>query len=959
MTLVSGSKLGPYEILDPLGAGGMGTVYRAHDPRLRRDVAIKVLAPGLLGDDEARRRFRREALALAKLSHPNIATVYDVGEQDGTDYLVMELVPGESLASKLSSGPISVRDALRVASQIAAALEEAHERGVVHRDLKPANVIVTPKGHVKVLDFGIAKLVEPSASTLGLTETRGAIGTPRYMSPEQIAGERVDARTDLWSLGVVLYESLAGAAPFSAPNAMALFSAIATKELEPLRETRPEVPAQVETLVSRALEKNPSSRYQTAAEMARDLSEVLARFDGEPRSARLSATQLSGVAALLVVALGAGYWFYHRVERRTWARTEAIAEIARLDDAGKHIEGFRVLQQAAQYQPADTAIKRLLAEHTDTIAVSSTPLGATVEIQDYATPNGAWYPVGVTPIAHAIVPHGYYRWRVTKTGLGDLVTAPTSRANMRFVLDSALAAPKGMVRVPGGDWGDMIDFVGWVGPYSLPTYYVDRLEVTNRQYQEFVDRGGYSSKQFWKERFVKDGRELSWDDAMRLLRDRTGRPGPSTWQGGRYPDGQADYPVSGVSFYEASAYAAFAGKSLPTFPQWYRAAPPTLAAPVVRQSNIVHAAVAPVGSFNGMGPFGTLDMAGNVREWTQSVVAPESRLILGGAWDSQAYLYEEPLSLLPFDRSPENGIRCVKNVSPLPAAVTTPIKRLDRDFIHFHPASDDVFNAYRVMYEYPKSLPLHTKVDSVPGMDTPDWRVERATVDAAYGGERMALYLFIPKNVKPPFQTVVFFPSASILPISSSEHLGDLQFFDYVVQSGRAVLYPVYQDTYERHMRFELPGTARDLVVGTNRAKDLGRALDYLATRSDIDTSRVGYLGVSMGAAEGVIYATLQQQRLKAALFFDGGYFLFAPPKGGDQADFAPRLELPVLMLNGRYDFTFSLERAQTPLFRMLGTPDADKKHVLLESPHGVNAQRPEMIKAALDWLDKYLGPIR
>jgi dienelactone hydrolase len=503
----------------------------------------------------------------------------------------------------------------------------------------------------------------------------------------------------------------------------------------------------------------------------------------------------------------------------------------------------------------------------------------------------------------------------------------------------------------------MLDFVGWVGPYDLPTYYIDRLEVTNKEYQEFVDQGGYSKREFWKEKFVKNGHELSWDEAMQQLRDRTGRPGPATWQGGRYPDGQGDYPVSGVSWYEASAYAAFVGKSLPTFPQWYRAAPPERTMAIVRQSNIVHSRVAPVGSFYGLGPFGTLDMAGNVREWTQNLVEPEARLILGGAWNSQPYLYAEPLSLLPFDRSPENGIRCVRNVSPLPIAVMAPIKRLDRDFATFRPASDEVFAAYKVMYEYPK-IPLHTKLDSATQQGSPDWRVERARFDAAYDNERMAAYLFIPKKVRPPYQTVIFLPSASILALRSSDQLGDTQFFDYIVQSGRAVLYPVFHDTYERRVRSQLPGTARDLVILTRRAKDLGRSLDYLATRADIDTNRIAYLGVSMGAAEGVIYTTLEQQRLKTALFFDGGYFLSPPPKGGDQADFAPRLKLPVLMVNGRYDFTFSLERAQLPFFRMLGTPSADKKHVVLDSPHGVNSQRPGMIKATLDWLDKYLGRV-
>src|ERR1700761_373195 len=209
-----GASLGRYTIIEPLGFGGMGTVYRARDEKLEREVAIKIVSPGVLSDDEVRRRFRREALALAKLTHSHIAAIYDVSEENGIDFIVMECVPGQTLAAMIRSGPLSVKEATSIALQTAQAIEEAHERGVIHRDLKPANVIVTPRRQVKVLDFGIAKLFAPrSDDATASIETGLLAGTPLYMSPEQAEGRPVDGRTDLWSLGVLYYEALTGLNP--------------------------------------------------------------------------------------------------------------------------------------------------------------------------------------------------------------------------------------------------------------------------------------------------------------------------------------------------------------------------------------------------------------------------------------------------------------------------------------------------------------------------------------------------------------------------------------------------------------------------------------------------------------------------------------------------------------------------------------------------------------------------
>ncbi len=957
MPLSAGTTFGPYQISDQLGAGGMGVVYRAHDSRLQRDVAIKVLPADTLGDESTRARFRREALALAKLSHPNIATLFDVGEQDDVSYLVMECVAGESLASLLERGPLPIRDVLALGIEIAGALDEAHGQGIVHRDLKPANVMVTPKGHAKVLDFGLAKLIAPSVTGGGLshTDTIGVVGTLFYMSPEQANGESIDGRTDVWSLGVLLYEALTGSPPFRAHSALAILHAISEGAPAPITDQRPEVPSGLASIVMRALAKQPDDRYQSAAAMQRELSSVLAGLDAPavaPRAA-LRTWLVAGVV-VLIATLVIGGFLVQRSERRHWAREQAIPEAARtaLD---RPLAAFLLLQRAQKYLPADSQVTDLLRASTTRVSVLSSPSGASIEVQDYAG-DSTWYRLGVTPLA-AVIPRGYLRWRVILPGRKPVIAAPLTSNTMHFALDSMRGAPPGMVYVPGHGWADFIAFVGWVGPFTLPSFYLDRFEVTNRAYQQFVDAGGYEKPVYWTEKFAREGREIPWTDAMRLLRDSTSRPGPSTWKAGHYPEGRADYPVSGVSWYEAAAYARWAGKSLPAMAQWYYAAPPDVAGSTVRESNITRQGLAPVGAFRGVGPFGTHDMAGNVREWVATPLDADRRLILGASWASPSYLYSEPEALSAFDRSTVNGFRCVRNIQAVPAAALAPITPFERDFTKTTPATDAVFNAYRLLYAYDRTA-LDARVDRVVH-EGADWREERVSFAAAYGGERVIAYLFVPKHVKAPYQAVVFFPSARVLDLSSSAALGDTAFFDYVVQSGRAVLYPVYQDTYERRVRFTLPGASQEMKLTVERYKDLARSLDYLATRADIDTSKLAYLGVSMGAAEGVIYTTLLQDRLKTDIFLDGGFFLDPPAAGRDQADFAPRLKLPVLMVNGRYDFSFSLDRAQRPLFRMLGTPDADKRHVLLETPHDVSARRPELTKEVLAWLDHYLGPVR
>jgi dienelactone hydrolase len=500
----------------------------------------------------------------------------------------------------------------------------------------------------------------------------------------------------------------------------------------------------------------------------------------------------------------------------------------------------------------------------------------------------------------------------------------------------------------------LIGFVGWLR-YQLPPFDVDQFEVTNRQYQEFVDQGGYTKREYWKEPFIKDGKELTWEQAMDLFRDPTGRPGPSTWEGGHFPPGQDDYPVSGVSWYEAAAYAAFAGKSLPAIGQWYKTAPVASAEFSIGQSNFGGRGPMKVGASGAVGPYGTYDMTGNVREWSLTAVDAD-RFILGGAWRTQIYQAYEPEALPPFDRSAMNGFRCVLNKEPLSAEAAAPVVRQARDFSKVKPVSDEVFQAYQNQYAYDRR-PLNPQSEGAVD-ETADWTQQRITIDAGYENERLPAYLFLPKNVHPPFQAVVFFPSARVNSLPDSHNLGDMPFIDYVIQSGRALVYPIYKGTYERRVSNQAPAGSVELVqVVIEESKEVRRAVDYLETRSDIDKSKLAYLGVSQGSADGVIFTALED-RFKAVIFLDGGFFQGNPLPGQDQVNFAPRVKKPLLMVNGQYDFSFPPDLAQLPLLQMIGTPEADKRRVVSPTAHDVSQDGALLSREVLGWLDKYLGRV-
>jgi formylglycine-generating enzyme required for sulfatase activity/tRNA A-37 threonylcarbamoyl transferase component Bud32/dienelactone hydrolase len=958
-----GETLSHYRVLEKLGEGGMGVVYRALDERLDRKVALKLLRPEALYSPDRRQRFVREARAASALNHPHIVTIYEVGQDSRggveRDFIAMEHVEGESLYTLLQAKRLTVEEALDIAIQIADALAAAHEAGIVHRDIKPANIMLTRKGEVKLADFGLAKLTEPreldeDAPTRSVevrTEEGAVLGTASYMSPEQAEGKPVDCRSDIFSFGSVLYEMLTGRRAFAGDSNVSTRSAILGRNPAPPRSLRPDLPAEVQRVVLRCLEKQREARYASGSELLQDLRRVRARVEQERvrRGALWRRPAVAIPAALLLAAaVAAGTWQWRRAARIRWARTVAIPEITRLNQDGGNIAAFRLARRAAEVLPGDPELERLVnLVSSPPRSLQTDPPGAEVAWKDYAKPESDWERVGVTPLENVRFPAAYLRWRIEKTGFETVEGAGHffgvgSPPRLHAEGDT----PPGMVWVPGGRR------TAAGKPVDLDGFWLDKFEVTNREFKKFVDAGAYRRREYWKEPFVKDGREVSWEEGMRDLLDKAGRPGPSTWELGTYPEGEDEHPVRGVSWYEAAAYAEFAGKSLPTIHHWLQATDQFSAPIVLELSNFDGQGPARVGTHQGLGPFGTYDMAGNVKEWCLNR-SGEKRYTMGGAWNEVVYMYRQQHAQSPFDRADIYGFRCARYPAPLAAELTAPIERLWRDYSKEKPLDDAGFRLIEGMYAYDRGE-LNAATEPLES-GSPHWRKEKISFNAAYGGERVIAYLFLPVNASPPYQTVVYFPGSGGEMMPSHEN-PQAQYLDFVIRSGRAVLVPVYKGMYER--RLPTPPTRgsrarRDQVI--QWYQDLGRSLDYLETRQDVDSERVAYYGFSLGASYGAIFTALEK-RFKTSILLAGGYWETHPRPEVDQLNFVSRVRVPTLMLNGREDFRFPLDVSQKPMFAALGTPERDKSHVLVRGGH-VPA-RSEVVKDVLGWLDRYLGPV-
>ena len=656
--------------------------------------------------------------------------------------------------------------------------------------------------------------------------------------------------------------------------------------------------------------------------------------------------------------------FYYSQKKRNYARYELLPQIQKMTEENftAPLRAFELATEAEKYISGDSVLIKLWPKISGISSLQTQPEGAGVFWKDYNKPRDPWKSLGITPLKNFRIPLGYKRIKIERDGfntiflttLGLLGESPGRSVK----LDSAGVLPENMVRIPSRIAPMNIVGLETYGGKSVYEFLIDRFEVTNKEYKQFVDAGGYNNKTWWTYTVYLEGKEISWESAMKRFVDKTGKQGPAIWEVGTFPEGQEDYPVSGISWYEASAYAVFKGKRLPSVYQWSVVADTYWSMNIVPLSNFNGKSTVPVGTMEGMSSYGIYDLAGNVREWCYNGDGKNGEsYILGGGWNDPTYSFNDSYTQPSIDRSLSNGFRCIKEMPGDTTIVSLSgnIKREFRDYIKEKPVDDKTFNLFLRQYAYDKSsfnAQIFTKED------LPNWRVEKVTIDAGYNRERLDIYLFFPKDAQPLYQPIIFFGGSEeiFMDAFKTQNVKDVEF---IVKSGRVLIFPVLKGTYERRDELNSDYQAetvfyRDHLVMWRR--DIGRTIDYLETRSDILSDKVGYLGWSWGGFLGGIIPAVET-RIKAVVLNVGGMEMTKALPEADQINFLPRVYQPVLMLNGKYDMYFPVETGQKPMYNLLGTPAKDKKMLIYDTGHLV--PRTDFIKETLAWYDKYLGPVK
>ncbi len=1026
LDLKKGDKIDAFEIEKLLGRGGMGEVYLARDTRLNRPVAVKILPPATASNSLANKRLLREAQAAAALEHPHICTIHEIVEAEGFTFIVMQYVEGETLSDILQNGALDIRRALKIALQITEAIADAHRHKIIHRDIKPANIVVSSNDQVKVLDFGLAKRLateeDNDKSTIKsiLSQPGLILGTASYMSPEQARGLEVDSRTDLWSLGIVLYEMTCGKKPFEGET-------LADKFVSILHD-KPEFPtnfnSELKKIILRVLEKDYDKRFQTADELLQELKTLRREVEFEEQlkthitvdsgSHILEASFLSSGeegektlmivenkpktfwqkigwtqfvwGSLVLILIGIGVWYLRHQSNLEWAK-ENIKRVSDLAKDERNFEAYDLALQIQNHLPDDEELKNLMPTISVKISVNSEPAESKVYLKRFLPDENGDSPekifIGTTPVKDVQIARGHYVLRIEKPGFatfertisgtiprigGSFIDSPPIEISAKLI--EANQSQPNMVFVPAGEYS----LVNWSRPIqdkvNLEGFFIDKYEVSNKDFREFITKGGYLTKNFWTYPFIKGGKEISLEEAVENFKDKTGLPAPRGWSNQNFPVGEEDHPVTGITWYEAAAYAAFRGKQLPTVFQWEKSARDGVADPrynampwgLIKQgettdfrANFSSNKTIPVGDFEfGMSPFGALNMAGNVSEWLLNR-SGDNFVTSGGAWNDLPYAFGDYGEYPGFYASDKLGFRCVQN-SPSAKSDQGSQDLQPEEVPDYRVSSESDYKIWLTHYNYDKK-PLDAKI--VETSETDAWTRQKITF-AGENGERAIAYLFLPKNYSPPLQVIHYLPPGDVVVGLRSVPDSVEMFLTPILKSGRAVFTVVLKGYDERPFADDYVPPKRDTVEfrkqAVNWMTDLRRGLDYLETREDIDFKKLSFLGISNGANLGILTLGVENRYNSAILVgagVDKEWRSWIPE--ANFINFAPHSKLPKLFIHGRYDEAHPLKTYNEPLYKIFSEP---KKLVIYDGGHVPTIEFFSI--TTNNWIDEKFGrPIK
>ena len=588
------------------------------------------------------------------------------------------------------------------------------------------------------------------------------------------------------------------------------------------------------------------------------------------------------------------------------------------------------------------------------LTISTNPPGAKVYIKPYSKPDTSWHFIGETPLNGFPFPRGLSRVKIERVGFKtqfDVILRRFGRKNIddsiHYQLFKESEVPEDMVHVPGDEF-----LTPLLPDTYISSFWIDCYEVTNKEYKAFLDAGGYANSSYWEFPFIFGDDTIPYADAMNKFVDETGWTGPANWQLGEFSEGAGDLPVTGISWYEAAAYARSVNKSLPTIFHWSYVSESNAAPEIVKFSNFNHRAPVEKGTYNSMTRFGTYDLPGNVSEWIYNS-SRNDRYVLGGNFKEPTYMFNMKLQSSPWTRNELIGFRCMKYIENiLDPDLIQNLDQGNRDYTNLQPVSDEIFQVYKDLLEFER-IDLNPTI--ISQTITEDWSMQTISVEVPYEDAPMKILIWLPVDYKPPYQAIVYFPGLGSHKSNSMTGMNVHSNFDFFLKSGRAIIWPVY---YSSHGRGEINITNINAWKQTykNIIIDAQTTVDYLQTRNDIDSENLVFYGSSWGGAVAPYILAIEERfKLGILRLFGVSSVEKYRFKEFDQIDYIPHVEIPMLLLGGRYDPDYTMEQQQA-FYDFLGTPKSDIKWMVYETTHYI--PRKDLINESLSWLDKYLGPV-